>query len=85
MNWREFLLDRRKIIVSLALLLLSSFYFFPGVFDNPYEISGHGFPLPFLQITREIFVFYPTLIIDFIFWYISSLIIIWIYDMVKKR
>jgi hypothetical protein len=68
--------------------------------NNPFNTEDKGFPLVFLDIAEYGPVILPSgslvdyrgpifslanLIIDFIFWYIISCFIIWIYDKVKKK
>ena len=84
---KEFLKpDLRKIVIFLILFLISSFLrdFYKGL-----EVSTkYGFPIMFYhwdyyaKTTEFNFVGF---IIDFIFWYLISCLIVFVYDKVRKR
>jgi len=97
MNWKEFLKpDWRKIVVFVILFILSSFI--SAYFNTIYSAIGFcssikaGFPLAFnTEISGiecggdssnfDIFSF----ILDIIFWYLLSCLIVWIYDKFRKK
>jgi len=95
MNFKKFLKpDWRKIVVFLILSIISSFY------TTPYfkVFGSYGLPLTYFTYVPEssfcdlepcpkqgFNVFYQNLLIDIIFWYILSCLIVWIYDKVKKK
>ncbi len=89
MTLKQFLKPNWTKIVIIVISMIISFPRYP----NYYECSG--FPLCYLSSGKcpfEYFVvlcgigFLPVnLILDIIFWYLFSCLIIWIYDKVKKK
>jgi len=89
MNWKEFFKpDWRKILIFLVLFILSSLASIKIYLCNMMGIGpcpiGYGFPLEFLYPILD-FKNLINLLIDIIFWYLLSCLIIWIYDKVKKK
>jgi len=99
MSWKEFLKpDWRKIVITLALIGLSFLYIYEPLIADAYE-AYRGLPLFYwkyfvgagpliegMEVPEPVTEFlYFNLIIDLIFWYLLSCLIIWIYDKVKKK
>lgn len=88
MNWKEFLKpDWRKII---AFIILGIFLL---LISNQLGYCELGIPLSFTSCTyyeypvggiRDQFYVFP-FILNLIFWYLLSYLIVWIYDKVKKE
>jgi len=98
-SWKEFLKpDWRKIVLTCIFISLSFFYVYSPLIADAYEeyrglplfywkyfvgtgpiITGMKLPEPSTEFL------YLNLIIDIIFWYLISCIIVWIYDKFKKR
>jgi len=92
MNFKQFLRpDWRKIVIFIVLLLISLVI----VYDMPVGellTSFRGLPLPVLFFYNSdwhpIPIWYVLLLfglIDLIFWYLLSCLIIWIYGKIKKK
>jgi hypothetical protein len=87
MSIKQFLKpDVRKIIVFLILLIIS-FFIKSGIALGELYWRVIGFPLPILVQTDGLFwsLSYQGIIIDLIFWYIITCLIIWIYEKFKKK
>ena len=96
MNWKEFLKpDWKKIVIFVILFILFSF-----LMNNPFYIEDKGFPLVYLDFAvygpsllasgtlidyRGPIFSIMNLVVDFIFWYLLSCLIIWVYNKVKKK
>jgi hypothetical protein len=99
MNWKRFLKpDWRKIILTVILISLSFLYIYEPVIMDAYEayrglpmfywkyFTGTGLIVPGMNLPEPVTEFlYLNLIIDLIFWYFLSCLIIWIYNKVKKK
>ncbi len=84
-----------KIILLTVLFIVLSFLYYnePLVMDA--YIIERGWPLPYWVYGESTWgykpstgvtqIIYPNLLLDFIFWYLISAVIIWIYDKVKKK
>ena len=89
MNWKEFLKPNWKKIMIMIILLLISSIRIPKVclFIGTSCPESYGLPLVFYEIgyldnvTNSPINF----IIDLIFWYIVSCIVVTIYDKFKKK
>jgi hypothetical protein len=87
MDWKQFLKpDWKKILLTVILFLISTRYVsFLGL-DAPYYI---GFPINVYYMagwpmsTKGFF--YLGIVIDLIFYYLISCLIVWIYDKVRKK
>ena len=78
-NWR-------KIVITVILFIISTAYVsFLGL-DAPYL---YGFPLPVYQLggwpSGYTGFIYLGIIVDFIFYYLLSCLIVWIYDKFRKK
>jgi len=91
-NFKKFLkLDWRKIVITFILLGLSFFYKWhfvlhlgvghPGVLREEYR----GLPLPYWQEWPTTRFLCPRFIVDIIFWYFFSCLIIWAYEKIKEK
>jgi len=87
--------DWRKIIIFVVLFIIFSF-----LMNNTFYIEDKGFPFVYLDfpvygpamLLNETLVDYRApifslinFILDIIFWYLFSCLIIWIYDKMKKK
>ena len=95
MNWKQFLKpNRRKIIVGLLFFVLISlslptYSFKAPTYGIPLEFYyvGHNPSSTFCQLPPcpEPWFNFPNLLIDLVFWYILSCLIVWIYDKFRKK
>jgi hypothetical protein len=93
-NWR-------KILIAIILMGLSLFFVHSPTFPGPDELGrmaivdfysiGRGLPLPYLIINigggmaQGFSIFYLGLVIDLIFWYLISCLIIFIYNKLRSK
>jgi hypothetical protein len=85
--------DLKKIVLTVILMGLSLLYLFNPQYVIGSSFTGRGFPVPFYRISScsdfggclGSGVLYDYLVIDIIFWYLLSCLIVWIYDKVKKK
>jgi hypothetical protein len=87
MNWKKFLMpDWIKVVLTVILFLISTRYTYTLGFDAP---TSYGFPIPvyatggFPMATVDFL--YLGIIIDLIFYYLISCLIVWVYDKYKKK
>jgi len=99
MTLKQFLKpDWRKIVITLALISLSFLYIYEPVVLDAYEayrglplfywkyFVGTGLLIEGMKPPEPVTEFlYFNLIINLIFWYLVSCLIVWIYDKVKKK
>lgn len=93
MNWKEFLKpDWRKIVIFVILfvmlIIIANLYppkLIPSWLENLniifYFPDFFIFEILKLSISTVIFLF----ILDLIYWYLLSCLIVWVYDKVKKK
>jgi len=97
MKWKEFLVDKRKVIVAIklivtiALTVISSMLSFSA--QNQVIVS-YGFPLSVYSDCRPVLgcpagrnygIDYFGIITNVIFWYLVSCLIFWIYHKGRKK
>jgi len=94
MNWKYFLKPTiSKIIISVAIIVLTSLRnsatYCPGCTREAY-----GFPLTLYELPGcepvsvgcpSYAIVYIGLLVDIVFWYIISSLLIWLYYKVKKK
>jgi hypothetical protein len=96
MKWKEFLKPTiMKILILIILFGLSSIFIYPvSITPGMHNEGTRGLPLPFYNCITSVGVLpvvacgfiYPFLIVDILIWYlVSCLMIIWIYNKVKKK
>ena len=101
MDWKEFLKpDLRKILVFVILSLILYFIPIDASYES-WDVQGLPIPAYICYKGEELTPFvsfwlinmpmppcgfiYQFLIIDLIFWYLLSCLIVWVYNKVKKK
>lgn len=95
MNWKEFIKpDWKKIVIFVVLHVLIIFIIPLAFFTNGYVVSlGDIIPWPLRVILNPALLSYGArgmgslLLYPFLwlYWYLLSCLIVWIYDKVKKK
>jgi hypothetical protein len=87
MNWKKSLKpDWKKIVLTVILFLISTRYTYTLGLDAP---TSYGFPISVYQLggwpAGYTGFLYIGIVIDLIFYYLISCLIIWFYDKKSKK
>jgi hypothetical protein len=91
MNWKQFLKpDLRKIVLFIILMTIGMYLTFTAYvrppIDNPMNVLQPLFDLPsFIVVMMEIDIIPLNYLLSFIYWYLLSCLIVWVYDKYKKK
>lgn len=89
MNWKEFLKPgRKKIVIVFIFAFFNLFFLFYSFFEYSSTIIFNFLNIPALILKLPLyFIEFGMLawFLDIIYWYLLSCLIIWVYDMVKKK
>jgi len=88
-NWKEFLKPDKKKIILMIIFLLATF-FFSNVCMGPGGIAYNLILAPFYIYNKGTGIYslctwnFIPLLLSFIYWYLLSCLIVWIYKKIKK-
>jgi hypothetical protein len=89
MDWKEFFLDIRKIVLFLILFFITSFFV---THISPETSTYRGYPFVYNIdgcvseiICYDNLIYWDKLILDIIIWFIISCLIVSFYDKRKKK
>jgi hypothetical protein len=91
MDWKKFFLDKRKFVLTIViaffaiLSLLKISYIGMPTYELPWDIIPIILNLYLILDFILIDLGYLVYIIPIIYWYLLSCLIVWYYDIVKKK
>ena len=94
MNWKNFKIDLRKILLAGILISITSSI--PNLFVSGADIGiNYGYPFNFygygggpaliIGQAAPSYLSYLSIIEDVIFWYLISFFIVWVFDKIGKK